>query len=46
MRTAIYLGIILGYVAGAAFDARAGDWKSATVAALFAVANGVIFFWR
>ena len=38
--------MIAGYAVVAGCAAARGDYKSTTTAILFAVANGVIFYWR
>jgi len=46
MKMALY-GIAVGcFAVASALDFYDGQYKAGTVAALFAVANAVIFFWR
>ena len=46
MRTFIVSVIVAGFLATGVIDAFEHNWKSASVAVLFAIANGVIFFWQ
>ncbi len=46
MRLAIALLMIAAQAGIGVLDAREGQWKSAAIAAIFALANAVIFLWR
>jgi hypothetical protein len=46
LRHVFYALVLVGLLSGGLLDARAGHWKSAVIAGLFALANGVIFYWR
>ena len=46
MRQTIYAIIVIGFLVGGCFDLADKEYKLATVAFMFAIANGVIFFWK
>ena len=46
MRTILYGTIVACFLAGGCLDFVGKEYKLGTVAVLFAIANGVIFFWR
>ena len=46
MRNFFYAILVSSLVAGAIMDCGERNYKSATIALLFAAANAVIFFWR
>jgi hypothetical protein len=45
-RTFLYGVVVLAYAVAGTHDLFNGDLKMGVVACLFAVVNGVIFFWR
>lgn len=46
VRQAIYGVIVAGFALAGVLDLLDRQWKLGVVALVFAVANGVIFFWR
>ncbi len=42
----IYGMAVLCFIVAGTMDFMAHEWKLGTVAMIFALANGVIFFWR
>lgn len=46
LRIALYGNIVVSFAAAGLLDLRAGEWKLGTVGMVFALANGLIFFWR
>lgn len=46
LRMLLYGNIVVSFVLAGLLDWRSGEWKLGVVSLVFALANGLIFFWR